>query len=135
MKTLGFLLVLALLASPAFAQWDATDYTISFSSNTDQEAVLRILIHQECARLISSDQPIQAYCTQNPAPDDGNCTCTPTATQKRAFISQRYLVGGFSTDRRNIYLSRGRDLGRLYPSLSKAQRDAMDTAAGKELLP
>jgi hypothetical protein len=136
MKWFIWALMLMLLGSvPASAQFEPSSYEISFSSNTTQESILRVLIHQECARLLSASQPIMGYCTQNPPPDDGQCTCTPSVAQKRSFIVQRYLVGGFTTDRDRVYRQHGSELGRLYPQLDKATRDVIDAAAGLTPLP
>ena len=113
----------------------AEDYTITFSSNSDQEAILLALIHDECASLLSSSQAIPGYCSQNAPPDDQSCTCTPSNAQKRNFLASHYLAAGFVKDRNALYRSQGAEIGRLFPTLGKAERDACSTAAGLPLLP
>lgn len=71
---LGMLLICGVLVSMRTAQ-DA--YTLTFNSNTTQEAVLSVLIHNECARRLSVAEAIQTYCTQNAPPNESSCTGTP----------------------------------------------------------
>jgi hypothetical protein len=102
-------------------------YTISFSSTATEEAVLSILYTDACATALASNQTLPGGCVESPP---GQCLCTPSNAQKRNFLAVHYLKDGFEADRRAIYVSRGALYRERYPTMSKADRDICDTAAG-----
>lgn len=127
-----------LLPMVAFAQtWDPTGYTITFTSNVDQEADLRELIYQECNRLVSSAEPVQPYCTTDvPHPNATRClVCEPNVTQKTNFLRQHYLARGFNEDRRRLARHRWETVGNRYrnPSTPQTIRDQIDALLGLEV--
>jgi hypothetical protein len=133
---ISLFLALFLLTSAAWAQtWNPGTYSIEFTSDQDDEDMLRIKIHDECARLIASAQPIQNYCTQNAAPDEANCTCTPNANQKGNFLRQEYINRGLREDRRRLRQARGQEIGPLYREANKATRNQVDAIFGLPPLP
>lgn len=129
---IAMLLLCGVLVGVSAAQ---DTYTLNFSTNATQEAVLSKLIHNECARRLSVTETIQTYCTQNAAPNETTCTCTPSTAEKAAFMLQTYMTPGFTQDRQALYRTRAFEYQAQYPSWTKTQRDAVDTAAGKPLLP